>query len=72
VSYPGCLFLFLFFFQFPDGITVASIPRQVEKDFAKLATLFQGTPKCTYKCGDTLPLPTAPNTPPPKEKKKLE
>ncbi len=40
---PNVFFSF-FFFQFPDGVTVASIPSQVETDFARLATLFQGTP----------------------------
>jgi hypothetical protein len=34
-----------FSFQFPDGTRVASIPRQIQTDFARLATLFQGTLK---------------------------
>jgi hypothetical protein len=34
-----------FFFQFPDGAKVASIPAQIQTDFARMATLFQGTVK---------------------------
>ncbi len=37
---------------------MASIPRQIQTDFVKLATLFQGTLKTAasrHKCGDTLP-----------------
>jgi hypothetical protein len=33
--------LFFLFCQFPDG--AMSIPRQTQADFARLATLFQGT-----------------------------
>ncbi len=45
------------FFQFADGVRVASIPRQIQTDFVKLATLFQGALKTAarrHKCGDTL------------------
>jgi hypothetical protein len=31
-----------FFFQFADGVRVSSIPRQIQTDFVKLATLFSG------------------------------
>jgi len=44
-----------FFFQFPDGARVASIPRQI---WTSLVTLFQGTLKpvaSRHKCGNTLP-----------------
>jgi hypothetical protein len=34
-----------FFFQFPDGAKVASIPVHIQTDFARMATLFQGTLK---------------------------
>jgi hypothetical protein len=34
-----------FFFQFPDGAKVASVPAQIQTDFARMATLFQGTLK---------------------------
>jgi hypothetical protein len=34
-----------FFFQFPDGAKVASVPVQIQTDFARMATLFQGTLK---------------------------
>jgi hypothetical protein len=37
---------------------VASIPRQIQTDFIKLTTLFQGTFKTAadrHKCDDTLP-----------------
>jgi hypothetical protein len=37
---------------------VVSIPRQIQTDFVKLATLFQGALKTAAsrrKCGDTLP-----------------
>jgi hypothetical protein len=37
------VFCFFYFFQFPNGATVASIPRQIQTDFARLATLFLKT-----------------------------
>ncbi len=45
---------------------LASIPRQIESDFARLATLFQGTLKIEasrHKCGDSRP----PSLPRPKK-----
>jgi hypothetical protein len=34
-----------FFVQFADGDRVVSIPKQIQTDFVKFATLFQGTLK---------------------------
>ncbi len=48
----------VFVSQFPDGPILASIPRQIQTVFARLATLFQETLKTAgrmHKCGDTLP-----------------
>jgi hypothetical protein len=53
------------FSQFADCVRVVSIPRQIQTDFVKLATLFQGTLKFAvrrHKCDDTLTHP-----PPPKK-----
>jgi hypothetical protein len=50
----------VFVSQFPDGPILASIPRQIQTVFARLATLFQETLKTAgrmHKCGDTPPPP---------------
>jgi hypothetical protein len=50
----------VFVSQFPDGPILASIPRQIQTVFARLATLFQVTLKTAggmHKYGDTLPHP---------------
>ncbi len=48
----------MFFFQFGDGVRVASIPRHIQTNFFKLVTLFQGiflSATSRHKCGDILP-----------------
>lgn len=52
--YGRCLAVF--FFQFLDGARLASIHSVIDTDFARLATIFEGTVKraSRHKCGDIL------------------
>jgi len=50
----------VFFVLFADGDRVVSIPKQIQTDSVKFATLFQGTLKTAasrHKCDGTLPTP---------------